>query len=96
MDVYSQYVLEALSDVQNKNCRKTWFYFKVQASRGIKAKFVLQNVRIYDSVFQVFFVSNQDKLYCKPMMKEGKYGTWQESTDSFFSVLLNLYSIKMI
>lgn len=48
-------MLEAVGDGDQNNSRKAWFHFKIKSSKGIKVKILIQNVNIYDSIFEVAF-----------------------------------------
>ena len=50
---WSQYILESISDIEYQQSKKSWFYFRIKSTKGIKVRLIVQNVNIYETIFEV-------------------------------------------
>lgn len=51
-----KYRLEAISDFYGTGSKKTWFHFRVAAPGGLRIRFSIENINIYDNMYGVCIV----------------------------------------
>ena len=67
-----------MPDFKTSVARKTWFHFWVSAPKRFKIRFTVENVSIYDSMYE-------EHNWPKPVYKDER-GFWLPITNAFLTV----------